>query len=83
MSSLKAEVFGHTYDRVVDADNGSKFSLDSQTPYPTDLDNIDDEVKGAMHSMQRQGSSDTSQHEVPRELWEHRPHASLGGYFPL
>ena len=47
------KVFGHTYDKDIGVQNGFKFSLDIQTQYPTNLNKLDDKVKGAMYTMQR------------------------------
>ena len=49
----RANVLGHTNDRAIDVDNGFSFSLDIPTPYPMDLNKLDDEVNGPMYTMQK------------------------------
>ena len=49
----RAKLFGHTYDNPIDVDNGFKFSLDIPTKWHMNMENLDDEVKGAISTMHR------------------------------
>ena len=78
--SSKPMVFGHIEDMAIEVENGFKFSLDIPTPYPINLEKLDEEAKAAvcfMHEGQRIQATPASKRSLgnygakdPMQAWD-------------